>query len=92
MRLYGQAYRYPAYAGNLTLSHQSDMSEDMLWRAMDRLEDTAGHDLNKYATETGVHLLPYDKPYGILNRTERPSALRHLARKIREGIFATNET
>jgi hypothetical protein len=63
------------------------MSEDMLWRAMDRLEDTAGHELTKYATETGVHLLPYDNPYGILDRTERPFGIAPFGSKDKKRHF-----
>jgi hypothetical protein len=59
LRRYGQAYRYRAYAGNLTLSKQDETSESVLWRAMDQLEAGAGDAINKYASETGVHLVPY---------------------------------
>jgi hypothetical protein len=57
---YGQAYRYQAFAANLWLSLQEQGTEDVLWRAMDNLEAGAGEVINKYATETGVHLVPYD--------------------------------
>jgi hypothetical protein len=60
LRLYSHAYRYQAYAGNLGLSLQEQVTEDVLWRAMDHLETGAGDTINKYATETGVHLVPYN--------------------------------
>jgi hypothetical protein len=59
LRFYGEAYRYRAYAGNLTLSKQDETSESVLWQAMDQLEAGAGDAINKYASETGVHLVPY---------------------------------
>jgi hypothetical protein len=56
IRFYGRAYKYPAYAGNLCLSLRHQTTEAALWRAMDRLEAGAGDAINRYATETGVHL------------------------------------
>ena len=58
LRLYGHAYCYAACAGNLGLSLQDEVTEGVLWRAMDHLEAGAGNVINKYATETGVHLVP----------------------------------
>ncbi len=58
LQFYGQAYLYPAFAGNLCLSLQDEVTEDVLWRAMDHLEAGTGEAINKYATETGVHLVP----------------------------------
>jgi hypothetical protein len=62
LQIYGQAYRYQACAGNLGLSLKDHITEDVLWRAMDHLEAGAGDAINKYATETGVHLVPYNAP------------------------------
>jgi hypothetical protein len=61
LRLYGRACRYPTYAANLGLSQQDEVTEDVLWRAMDHLEAGVGNAINRYATETGVHLLPYNE-------------------------------
>jgi hypothetical protein len=61
LQFYGQAYRYQACAGNLGLSLHDQITEDVLWRAMDHLEVGAGDVINKYATETGVHLVPYSE-------------------------------
>jgi hypothetical protein len=60
LQFYGQAYRYQACAGNLGLSLQDYITDGELWRAMDHLEAGAGDAINKYATETGVHLVPYN--------------------------------
>ena len=60
LRFYCKVYRYRACAGNLTLSAQAEVTEAVLWRAMDNLEAGAGDVINKFATETGVHLVPYD--------------------------------
>jgi hypothetical protein len=57
LRFYGRACRYPAYAGNLCLSLRDQVTEDALGRAIDRLEAGAGDAINRYATETGVHLV-----------------------------------
>lgn len=57
LRQYGRAYRYPAFAANLGLS--LNCPEDMLWKTMDLLEEGRGEPINKFATETGVHLVPY---------------------------------
>jgi len=59
LRIYGRTYRYHACAGNLNLSLQDQISQDVLRRAMDRLEASKGDDLNKYATEASLHLAPY---------------------------------
>jgi hypothetical protein len=59
LQFYGRAYRYRACAGNLGLSLQDQITDDVLWQAMDQLEASAGDAINKYATETGVHLVPY---------------------------------
>jgi hypothetical protein len=59
LRIYGEAYRYPAYAANLAHSIQHETTENVIWQAMNRLEAEAGGPINKYATETGVHLVPY---------------------------------
>jgi hypothetical protein len=63
LRFYGQAYRYQASAGNLCLSLKVD--ERLCWQAMDHLETDAGDAINKYATQTGVHLVPYDSEKSI---------------------------
>jgi hypothetical protein len=60
LHFYGRAYRYQAYAANLGYSLRGEVTEDMLWRAMDHLEAGAGDAVNKYATEVGVHLVPYN--------------------------------
>jgi hypothetical protein len=60
LRLYCQAYRYQAFAGNLCLSVQNEVTKPTLWRAMDRLEEGAGDVINEHATEAGIHLIPYE--------------------------------
>ena len=60
---YSQAYRYRACAGNLCFSLSHEITEGLIWRVMDNLEAGAGNAINKYATETGVHLVPYEAPY-----------------------------
>jgi hypothetical protein len=85
LRFYCEAYRYPAYAANLSLSMQSPTAERVLRRAMDRLENDGGETLNEHATETGVHLVPcdYDRAFEVgvrrLNDVWR-AGLRKLAR------------
>lgn len=64
LRFYGRAYRYQTCAGNLGLSLADRVTEDVVLRAMDHLEAGAGHVINKYATEQGVHLVPYDRQIG----------------------------
>jgi hypothetical protein len=61
MQFYGRIYRYRACAANLGLSLQEEVTEAVLWQAMDDLEAGAGDIINKYATETGVHLVPFDR-------------------------------
>jgi hypothetical protein len=61
LRFYGQIYRYQAFAANLGLSIEDKVTENVLLRAMDELEESAGNVVNKYATETGVHLVPYEE-------------------------------
>ena len=61
LRFYSQAYRYQTCAANLGLSLQDEVTEGVLWRAMDCLETSAGDAVNKYATEQGMHLVPYDR-------------------------------
>jgi hypothetical protein len=58
LQLYGRAYRYQTCAGNLGLSLQHEVTEDVLWRAMDHLEAGAGDVINRYAADTGAHLVP----------------------------------
>jgi hypothetical protein len=65
LRFYSQAYRYQACAGNLCLSLQDEVTEGVFWRAMNHLEAGAGDAINKYATESGVHLVPYDSETSI---------------------------
>jgi hypothetical protein len=60
LRCYGKVYRYEAYAANLCLSLEDEVTEGVIWKAMDRLEDGMGHTINRHAIESGVHLLPYD--------------------------------
>jgi hypothetical protein len=60
LRIYGKVYRYEACAANLCLA--TPVPEGVLGRVMDRLEEGAGDIINKYATETGVHLVPWDQP------------------------------
>lgn len=62
LKFYGRVFRYHACAGNLCLSHQDQTTEDVLWRAMDHLEAGTGDAINKYVTETGVHLVPCNEP------------------------------
>jgi hypothetical protein len=59
LQLYGRAYRYQAYAGNLCLSLKDQTTEGVIWDAMDQLEVAAGEAINKFATETGVHLVAF---------------------------------
>jgi hypothetical protein len=61
LRFYGRACRYQTCAANLGLSLQDEVTEDVLWRAMDHLEAGAGDAINRYATEPGVHLVPYNE-------------------------------
>jgi hypothetical protein len=58
LRFYSHAYRYQTCAGNLGLSLQEQVTEDVLWRAMDHLEAGVGDAINRYAIESGVHLVP----------------------------------
>jgi hypothetical protein len=58
LRHYGETYAYPAYAANLCLSVQEQVTEAVLWQAMDRLEASGGEAINAHATQAGVHLLP----------------------------------
>jgi hypothetical protein len=60
LRFYARAYRYQQYAANLCLSFIDRIKEDVVWSAMDRLEIGSGEVLNRYATEMGIHLVPYD--------------------------------
>jgi len=60
LQFYCDAYRYPAFAANLSLSRQSPAAETTLHRAMDQLESDGGEILNEHATETGVQLVPCD--------------------------------
>jgi hypothetical protein len=64
VQLYGRAYRYESCAANLCLSWEHSVSEDVLLRAMDRLERDAGAVVNRHATESGLHLVPYDRAGG----------------------------
>lgn len=59
LRVYGATYRYHACAANLGLSLQNLISEDVLSRAMNRLEAESGEIINKYATDSRLHLTPY---------------------------------
>jgi hypothetical protein len=59
LKFYGRAYRFQTCAGNLGLSLQNEVTEDVLWQAMDYLEAGAGDVINRYATETGAHLVPW---------------------------------
>ncbi len=59
LQFYGRAYRYQTCAGNLGLSLQDEVTEDVVSRAMDHLEAGAGDAINRYATETGAHLVPW---------------------------------
>ena len=59
LKFYAEAYRYKACAANLCLSF--NVTEDLLVTAMDRLESSTGNVVNRYATESGVHLVPYRK-------------------------------
>ncbi len=80
LRIYGQAYRYPACAGNLGLSLEDEITEDVLWRAMDHLEARMGDAINKYATESGVHLVPYDSEPSIADHSSTFTKLRDMLR------------
>ena len=66
-------FRYRAFAAKLSLSAQEQVTEDVLWRVMDELEAGAGDAINTYATEAGVHLVPYDSRIG---NQSAPLALR----------------
>jgi hypothetical protein len=61
LQFYGRAYRYHACAANLGHARHDQGREDLLWQVMNRLEAGAGDAINKYATEPGVHLVPYDE-------------------------------
>lgn len=79
LRLYGQAFRYHACAANLCLHMQDQSSQQMLWRAMDRLDAGEGEAINKYAAEPRLCLSPFDDhvdktPIGV--RTPRRLTVR----------------
>jgi len=57
LEFYARVYRYQACAANLGLSKQ--ITEGVIWQAMDNLEASAGDAINKYAIEIGMHLIPY---------------------------------
>jgi hypothetical protein len=59
LRSYANAFRYEACAANLCLSQQDNATESMVWKAMDILEADAGRAINKFATITGAHLVPW---------------------------------
>jgi hypothetical protein len=61
MQYYGRIYRYRVCAANRGLSLQEEVTEAVLWQTIDDLEAGAGDIINNYATEAGVHLLPYDR-------------------------------
>lgn len=61
LKLYGRAYRYHAYAVNLGLSLQHEVTEEVLWSVMDLLERTEGEALNQHALVHSAWLIPYDK-------------------------------
>jgi hypothetical protein len=52
LQFYGRANRY--------LSKQDQVTEDVLWRAMEHLEAGAGDAINRYAAGAGAHLVPYN--------------------------------
>jgi hypothetical protein len=60
LQFYGRANRYQACAANLCLSKQDQVTEDVIWRAMDHLGAGAGDAINRYAADTGAHLVPYN--------------------------------
>jgi hypothetical protein len=64
LQFYGRAYRYQSCAANFGLSLRDEVTEGVILRAMDLLEAGAGDAINKYATESGVHLVPYDSSIG----------------------------
>ena len=71
LQFYGRANRYQACAANLCLSKQDQVTEDVLWRAMDHLEAGAGDAINRYATDTGAHLVPYNLRLRLENSRRR---------------------
>jgi hypothetical protein len=82
LQFYGRAYRYQACAGNLCLSKQDEVTEEVLWSAMDHLEAGAGDAINRYATETGAHLVPYNCEHSgrtFMWRSRLKAALRSRA-------------
>jgi hypothetical protein len=89
LRFYGRAYRYQAYAGNLCHSVRDQVTEDVLWRAMDHLEAGAGDAINGYATETGVHLVPYNCETSIGAQSAVFNKWRYRSKAILHRLKAT---
>jgi hypothetical protein len=58
LRRYGEAYAYPAHAANLCLSMQAQVTEAVMWQAMDLLADSGGEAINRYATHAAACLVP----------------------------------
>jgi hypothetical protein len=75
LRIYSQAYRYQTCAGNLGLSLQHEVTVGVLWRAMEHLEAGVGDAINRYAIESGVHLVPYDKEMSAVDQAPCHSPL-----------------
>jgi len=88
LRTYGQAYRYQACAGNLGLSLEEEITEKVLWQAMDRLDAGTGDAINKYATESDVHLVPYDCETSIADHSSTFTKLRDMLRPALRALAA----
>ena len=88
LQLYGRAYRYQSCAGNLGLSQQHEVTEDVLWRAMDYLEAGAGDAINRYAADTGA-LVPYNCETSIGEQSATFNMWSYRAKVILRWVKAT---
>jgi hypothetical protein len=88
LQLYGRAYRYQSCAGNLGLSQQHDVTEDVLRRAMDHLEASAGDAINRYAADTGA-LVPYNCETSIGEQSATFNMWSYRAKVILRRVKAT---
>jgi len=60
----------------------------VLWRAMDHLKAGAGDAINRYATEPGVHLVPYND-ISIGERSASFKRWRYRSKETLRGLKAT---
>ena len=82
LRFYGDAYLYRTYAGYLCQSLQEEVTEDVLWRAMDNLEESSGEIISNLAPRSEARLVLYDdveRPFRSQAMTGVRAKLRQLA-------------